>query len=135
MPAVSPAVPVAPDAFLNEYTSFAVPFIIMTLAFIGMIAIQILATVKFDSIFWFIIPIFLGVAGGFSSLACMSYYSSFDKILENNTPYLTPSQLSDAPNFGAFEIVFIFLAILFFASMFVSFVLAAVKAFRNRNQF
>ena len=126
---------VTPDAFLSEYTSFAVPFIILLLAFIGLIVLQVLSTVKFRSILWWIIPMVLGVAGGFSSLASMSYYSSFAKILENNTPYLSAEQLAAAPNFGAYEIVFIFLSALFFASLFVSFVLAVIKIIRNRNTF
>lgn len=126
---------VTPDAFLDEYASFAVPFVILLLAFIGIVVIQVLSTVKFRSIMWWLIPMVLGVAGGFGSLASMSYYSSFNKILENNTPYLTPEQIASAPNFGAYEIVFIFLSALFFASLFVSFLLAVIKIVKNRNAF
>ncbi len=126
---------VSPSAFLDEYTSFALPFVLLLVALLGLITLQVLSTVKFRSILWWLIPIFLGIAGGFSSLACMTYYSSFNKILENNTPYLTVEQLEMAPNFGAYEIVFIFMSALFFSSLFVSFLLAVIKAIKNRNSF
>ena len=133
--ATTAAQTVDPAAFLNEYTGIALPVIILGLAFLGLIAMQIIFALKTDNLLVWLAPIFLGVAGGFSCLATMSYYSSFETIAKNNEPYLDPSILSTVPNFGAYSVTFLFLAILFFVSIFVSFVLAVVKAIRRRNQY
>lgn len=133
--ATTAAQTVDPAAFLNEYTGIALPVIILGLAFLGLIAMQIIFALKIDNLLVWLAPIFLGVAGGFSCLATMSYYSSFETIAKNNEPYLDPSILSTVPNFGAYSVTFLFLAILFFVSIFVSFVLAVVKAIRRRNQY
>ena len=133
--AVVTAQAVDPAAFLDEYTSVAVPAIILGLAIIGLIVMQILFVLKTDNVLVWIAPIFLGVAGGFASLATMSYYSSFETIAKNNTPYLDPVIQSTVPNFGAFSVTFLFFSIIFFSSIFISFVLAVIKAIKRRNQY
>jgi len=126
---------VDPAAFLDQYTIIAVPVIILGLALLGLMVMQILFTMKTDSILVWIAPLFLGIAGGFSSLATMSYYSSFEEIAENNLPYLTTVQQAMCPNFGAYSVTFLALAIFFFVSIFVSFIIAVVKAIKRRDQF
>ncbi len=133
--AVATVQAVDPAAFLDEYTSVAVPVIILGLAFIGLIVMQILFVLKTDNVLVWIAPIFLGVAGGFASLATMSYYSSFETIAKNNTPYLDPVIQSTVPNFGAFSVTFLFFSVVFFSSIFISFVLAVIKAIKRRNQY
>lgn len=133
--AVATVQAVDPAAFLDEYTSVAVPVIILGLAFIGLIVMQILFVLKTDNVLVWIAPIFLGVAGGFASLATMSYYSSFETIAKNNTPYLDPVIQATVPNFGAFSVTFLFFSVVFFSSIFISFVLAVIKAIKRRNQY
>lgn len=133
--AVTAAQTVDPAAFLDEYTGIALPVIVLGLALLGLIAMQIILALKTDNLLVWLAPIFLGVAGGFSCLATMSYYSSFETIAKNNEPYLDPSILATVPNFGAFSVTFLFLAILFFLSIFVSFVLAVIKAVKRRNTY
>lgn len=124
-----------PAAFLEEYTSIAVPVIILGLALIGLVVMQIIFVLRTESILVWLLPLFLGVAGGFSCLATMSYYSSFETIANNNMAYLTTAQQAVCPNFGAYSVTFLAMAIFFFLSIFVSFVLAVIKAIRKRNQF
>ena len=133
--ALSTVQAVDPAAFLDEYTSVAVPAIILGLAFVGLVVMQIVFVLKTDNVLVWIAPIFLGVAGGFASLATMSYYSSFETIAKNNIPYLDPVIQSTVPNFGAFSVTFLFFSIIFFSSIFISFVLAVIKAIKRRNQY
>lgn len=124
-----------PAAFLSQYTGVWVPALILGLALIGLMVMQIIFTMKSESILVWLAPLFLGVAGGFSSLATMSYYSSFEIIAKNNMAYLTVEQQAMCPNFGAYSVTFLAFAIFFFLSLFVSFVIAIVKAIRRRNQY
>lgn len=133
--ALSTVQAVDPAAFLDEYTSVAVPAIILGLAVVGLVVMQIVFVLKTDNVLVWIAPIFLGVAGGFASLATMSYYSSFETIAKNNIPYLDPVIQSTVPNFGAFSVTFLFFSIIFFSSIFISFVLAVIKAIKRRNQY
>ena len=133
--ALSTVQAVDPAAFLDEYTSVAVPAIILGLAIVGLVVMQIVFVLKTDNVLVWIAPIFLGVAGGFSSLATMSYYSSFEAIAKNNIPYLDSVIQSTVPNFGAFSVTFLFFSIIFFSSIFISFVLAVIKAIKRRNQY
>ncbi|MBQ0013893.1 MAG: hypothetical protein MJ111_02335 [Clostridia bacterium] len=133
--ALSTVQAVDPAAFLDEYTSVAVPAIILGLAIVGLVVMQIVFVLKTDNVLVWIAPIFLGVAGGFSSLATMSYYSSFETIAKNNIPYLDSVIQSTVPNFGAFSVTFLFFSIIFFSSIFISFVLAVIKAIKRRNQY
>ena len=130
-------------AFLDEYTGIAVPIIVLGIAFISLIAMQIIFALKTDNLLVWLAPIFLGVAGGFSCLATMSYYSSFEEIANSWIEGLTKDGQLDilnqlqtvCPNFGAYSVTFLFLAILFFLSIFVSFVLAVIKAVKRRNTY
>lgn len=133
--AVATAQAVDPATFLDEYTGIAFPVIVLGLAFIGLIAMQVIFVLKTDNLLVWLAPIFLGVAGGFSCLATMSYYSSFEEIAKNNLPYLDITLQSSVPNFGAFSVTFLFLGILFFVSIFISFVLAVIKAVKRRNTY
>ena len=133
--ALSTVQAVDPAAFLDEYTSVAVPAIILGLAIVGLVVMQIVFVLKTDNVLVWIAPIFLGVAGGFASLATMSYYSSFETIAKNNIPYLDSVIQSTVPNFGAFSVTFLFFSIIFFSSIFISFVLAVIKAIKRRNQY
>ena len=133
--ALSTVQAVDPAAFLDEYTSVAVPAIILGLAIVGLVVMQIVFVLKTDNVLVWIAPIFLGVAGGFASLATMSYYSSFEAIAKNNIPYLDSVIQSTVPNFGAFSVTFLFFSIIFFSSIFISFVLAVIKAIKRRNQY
>ncbi|MCQ2461461.1 MAG: hypothetical protein MJ115_04890 [Clostridia bacterium] len=126
---------VDPAAFLSQYTGVWVPALILGLALIGLMVMQIIFTMKSESILVWLAPLFLGVAGGFSSLATMSYYSSFETIAKNNMAYLTVEQQAMCPNFGAYSVTFLAFAIFFFLSLFVSFVIAIVKAIRRRDQY
>ena len=126
---------VDPAAFLSEYTSVLVPAVVLGLAFLGLIIIQIVLTVKSDSLLAWLLPLFLGVAGGFSCLATMSYYSTFEKIAENNMPYLTPELQASVPNFNGYSVIFLAVAVFFFISLFISFLIAAVKAIRRHNMY
>ena len=118
--ALSTVQAVDPAAFLDEYTSVAVPAIILGLAIVGLVVMQIVFVLKTDNVLVWIAPIFLGVAGGFSSLATMSYYSSFETIAKNNIPYLDSVIQSTVPNFGAFSVTFLFFSIIFFSSIFIN---------------
>jgi hypothetical protein len=126
---------VDPAAFLDQYTSVLVPVIVLGLALLGLVFMQIFFTLRTDSLLVWLAPLFLGVAGGFSCLATMSYYSSFEKIAENNMAYLTVEQQAMCPNFGAYSVPFLAMAVVFFLSLFVSMVIAMIKAIRRRNQY
>lgn len=126
---------VDPAAFLSEYTSIAVPAAILGLALLGLIIIQVILTVKSDSLLAWLIPLFLGVAGGFSCLATMSYYQTFSKIAENNLPYLTPDVAATVPNFSGYSVTFLAGAVFFFSSIFISFLIGAIKAIRRHNMY
>ncbi|MBQ0135141.1 MAG: hypothetical protein KBS43_00175 [Oscillospiraceae bacterium] len=126
---------VNPADFLDQYTGIWVPVLFLGLALVALMVMQVIFTMKTDSILLWIIPLFLGVAGGFSSLATMSYYSSFETIANNNLGYLTAEQQAMCPDFGAYSVTFLALAVFFFASLFISFVLAIIKAIRRRNQY
>ena len=126
---------VDPAAFLDQYTGVIVPALVLGIALLGLIAMQILFTLKTESIAVWLAPIFLGVVGGFACLATMSYYSSFEKIAQNNLPYLSVEQQAMVPNFGAYSVTFLAMAVVFFLSLFVSFLIAIIKAIRRRNQY
>ncbi|MBR5976323.1 MAG: hypothetical protein IK046_00760 [Clostridia bacterium] len=126
---------VDPAAFLDQYTSILVPAILLGLALIGLVLMQILFTLKTDSIAVWLAPIFLGVVGGFCCLATTSYYSSFEKIAQNNLPYLSVEQQAQVPAFGAYSVTFLAMAVFFFLSLFVSMTIAIIKAIKRRNQY
>ena len=124
------------EKIIDGSTSVLVPGIILGVFFLLVIAFQIVAILKNFNGLTFIIPIFFGIAGGFSSLVTMSYYSTFRTAIDEEwVNYLTEAELALAPNFDAYTILFLVLAILYFVSTFVSFVMAIVQLIRSRNAY
>ena len=120
---------------IDGFTSPVVPLVILSLVFLFIIAAQIIFTLKSDNVLIWIAPIFFGIAGGFANFITASYYQNAKVVMDTYEPVLTPNEFAMAPNYSAFELLFIILGILYFISAFVSFVIAVIKAVRRRNMY